>query len=225
MTLKLAIWDLDGTLIDSRRRIQRTMEVAFEEAGIEPPSYDQTRQIVGLQLDEAIRRLAPNSSVFEQEAIIENYKSAFVRLRHDSSVPEPLYEGAQDLLHDLVDKGWLMGVATGKSRRGVDSIFERHDLGQFFDAHFCADDGPGKPHPHMIHANMDKLGCFAGQTVMIGDAIFDMQMARAAKVKAIGVSWGFGEAHEIEQAGAHEVHHDFISLKATLDAFEPAENA
>ena len=223
MSLKLAIWDLDGTLIDSRLMIQRAMEIAFHEAGFDAPVYERTRQIVGLQLDEAISQLAPECSPIEQAAITENYKTAFIKLRHDPNVPEPLYDGALDLLHHLVEQGWLMGVATGKSRRGVDSIFERHDLRRYFDAHYCADDGPGKPHPHMIQANMDQLGCFAGQTLMIGDAIFDMQMARAANVKAIGVSWGFGEAGEIQQAGAHEVHYDFGSLKSTLDAFEPKE--
>ena len=129
------------------------------------------------------------------------------------------------MLKQLVEDGWLLGIATGKSRRGIRHLFEAHDLGRYFDAHYCADDGPGKPHPHMIERNLDQLGCDPENTVMIGDATFDMIMARAANVRALGVSWGFCEPYEIIEAGAHELHHDFDSLGEALDRFKNAGQA
>ena len=219
MTLKLAIWDLDGTIVDSRKIIQRAMEIAFESVDLAPPDYDATRKIVGLRLDTAISELAPTQTAERLQQMTLNYQNAFVKLRNDPDTPEPLYAGAVEVLQQLIEDGWLMGVATGKSRRGVTKLFEKHDLAQYFDAHYCADDGPGKPHPHMIECNLNHLGCEPENTVMIGDATFDMVMARNAKVHALGVSWGFGATDEIMGAGAHEVHHDFGSLKSALDSF------
>ena len=220
MSLKLAIWDLDGTIVDSRKIIQTAMEIAFDSVGKPLPEFEQTRHTIGLPLAQAIQTLAPDETHERIQIMTQNYSQAFVTMRNDPNVPEPLYEGALDLLKHLAEQGWLMGVATGKSRRGVSTFFEKHDLAQFFDAHYCSDDGPGKPHPHMIERNLDQLGCFAEDAVMIGDATFDMIMARSANVRALGVSWGFGQPHEIEEAGAHEVHHDFESLQAALNAFK-----
>ena len=92
-------------------------------------------------------------------------------------------------------------------------------LDPLFDTVWCADDGPGKPHPFMVEQAMAALGAAPERSVMIGDAIFDIQMGRAAGVHTLGVSWGFGEAHELDTAGAHEVHHDFETLNAALDGF------
>lgn len=220
MTLKLAIWDLDGTIVDSRRIIQRAMEMAFEAVDKPPPAYDQTRRITGLSLHEAIARLAPEETPERLALMTQSYAGAFSKLRGDPDMPEPLYDGAVALLRQMAEDGWLLGVATGKSRRGVSHLFEAHDLEQYFDAHYCSDDGPGKPHPHMIECNLGRLGCDPENTVMIGDATYDMIMARAANVRALGVSWGFCEPHEIVDAGAHEVHHDFTSLADALNRFK-----
>lgn len=219
MSLKLAVWDLDGTVVDSREIIQGAMAIAFEKSGFQAPEFDQTRRIVGLSLKTAIENLLPEAAPNIIDQVHEDYKTSFVTLRADTSLKEPMYEGAQQLLTDMIADGWLMGVATGKSRQGLNHILKMHDLEKFFDTHWCADDGPGKPHPHMVQKNMDELGVFAEQTVMIGDAIFDMQMARAANVHAMGVSWGFGKADELSEAGAHEVHHDYASLRKGLYAF------
>ncbi len=225
MSLKLAVWDLDGTVVDSREMIQAAMEHAFRKSGFAEPSFDDTRKIVGLSLKTAIENLLPEVDDTSVHQVFEDYKSSFVQLRADPNLKEPLYDGAMDLLSDMVADGWLMGVATGKSRQGLNHILEMHDLEKFFDTHWCADDGPGKPHPHMVQKNMDELGCFAQNTVMIGDATFDMQMARAANVHALGVSWGFGRTEELAEAGAHEVHHDFAGLRAGLYAFREKVSA
>lgn len=219
MTLKLAIWDIDGTIVDSRDVIQSAMVSAFGANGLDAPDYDQTRQIVGLGLREAIGVLRPDLDPSMLDKLTTDYKQAFVTQRADPDFKEPIYPGAMELLADMVKDGWLMGVATGKSRQGLRVIMDMHDMGRLFDSLWCSDDGPGKPHPFMVEENMRALGCDPHQTVMIGDAIFDMQMARAADVTAYGVSWGFGATHEIEAAGAHEVHHDFASLRASLYLF------
>ena len=219
MSLKLAVWDLDGTIIDSREIIQSAMETAFQQWGFKAPDYDETRRIVGLSLETAISTLLPQAEPELLAKLTQDYKNSFIAMRQAPDFHEPMYTGALELLQDMVADGWLMGVATGKSRAGLNHILKMHDLEKFFDTHWCADDGPGKPHPHMVQKNMDELGCFAEQTVMIGDATFDMQMARAANVHALGVSWGFGKTEELTEAGAHEVHDDFDGLRAGLYAF------
>ena len=110
-------------------------------------------------------------------------------------------------------------MATGKSHRGIRAVFDMHPLEPFFDTIWCADDGPGKPHPFMVDQCMNALGVEPHQTLMIGDAIYDIQMGRAAGVHTLGVSWGFGAAHELEAVGAHEIHHDFATLNQSLDRF------
>jgi phosphoglycolate phosphatase len=115
-----------------------------------------------------------------------------------------------------------MAVATGKSHRGLAALFATHPIEHYFDTVWCADDGPGKPNPFMVEQAMGALGCVPAQSVMIGDAVHDMAMGRAAGVRSLGVSWGFGRAEELENAGASEVHHDFVSLRTSLSGFSPA---
>ena len=113
----------------------------------------------------------------------------------------------------------LLGISTGKSRRGLDAIFASHDIAPFFDTVWCADDGPGKPHPFMCLEAMGEVGAEPSQTLMIGDAVHDMRMARAAGVRAFGVTWGFGRADELHKAGAHEVFNSFEDLNTALEIF------
>lgn len=225
--LHFAIFDLDGTIVDSRASITRAMSAAFAAVGLEDPGYDRTRHVVGLSLAEACARLAPPDFGPERLAeLVGAYKHAFVRHRAEPDHHEPLYEGAAETLARLADAGWLIGAATGKARAGVIKLFEAHPIGGYFDTVFCADDGPGKPHPFMVLEAMRSVGAAPETSVMIGDTAHDMAMARAAGVRALGVSWGFHEPHEIEAGGAHEVHHDFGALNTALDAFAaPRETA
>jgi phosphoglycolate phosphatase len=223
MTLKLAVWDIDGTIVDSRDIIQTAMHACFTQMKLPAPAYEDTRKIVGLPLYDAVKELAPEGlPETEIRALEHHYKTAFIDMRNQSGFKEPLYDGAMELIKDLSKDGWLLGVATGKSRKGLEVILEMHGLDTLVDTAWCSDDGPGKPHPHMLQQNMDQLGCFPEQTVMIGDAIFDMQMARSAKTTALGVSWGFGKEEELIEAGAHEVHHDFQTLRSSLFNFKTA---
>ncbi|MEZ5947163.1 MAG: HAD-IA family hydrolase [Hyphomonas sp.] len=220
MTLRLAIWDMDGTIVDSRDVIQRAMSRAFEQNGLTPPQYEETRKIVGLGLYEACQILAPPDIAPDHlTGLVDAYKGAFRVLRTEPDFHEPLYDGAVEALTELRDAGWLIGMATGKSRHGIRSLFDTHDLEHFFDTIWCADDGPGKPNPFMVEQAMGALGVEAPQSVMIGDAIHDIAMGRAAGVRTYGVSWGFGAAHELEQVGADEIHHDFVTLRQSLAAF------
>nr|WP_070958611.1 HAD-IA family hydrolase [Hyphomonas sp. Mor2] len=217
MTLRLAIWDMDGTIVDSRDVIQTAMERTFETLGLEPPAYDQTRKTIGLGLQEACQILAPDYP--DIDLLAATYKQAFVARRAEPTFKEPLYEGAVETLERLANEGWLIAMATGKSHAGIRAIFDMHPLAQYFDTIWCADDGPGKPHPFMCQEAMKAVGAEPHQTLIIGDAIHDIRMGLNAGIHTLGVSWGFGTADELSASGAHEVHHDYASLNLSLDAF------
>lgn len=225
--LKLAVFDVDGTLVDSREVIHRAMTRAFERAGLGEIAYDQVRMIVGLELTEAVLRLAPADYPAERIPELANfYKQAFVEMRAEDGFSEPLYEGARDTVERLADEGWLLGVATGKARRGLDIVFTHHGLHKYFQTFQTVDGGAGKPHPRMVLDAMAETGVDKSRTVMIGDTSWDMLMARAANTHALGVSWGFHTPDEIAEGGAHSIHDEFDQLNAALDAFaETGETA
>lgn len=218
--LKLAVFDVDGTLVDSREVIHRAMNRAFQRAGLGGIEYDRVRTIVGLELTEAVLRLAPEDYPAERVPELATfYKQAFVEQRAEKGFSEPLYAGARETVERLADSGWLLGVATGKARRGLDIVFEHHGLHRYFQTFQTVDTGPGKPHPRMVLDAMAETGTRPEETVMIGDTSFDMEMARNAKTRALGVAWGFHTREEIEAGGAHEVHHDYDALNRALDTF------
>lgn len=215
MTEKLAVFDVDGTLVDSRRSIAEAMSAAFRALGLAAPGYDETRRIVGLSLEPAIAVLAPDLERSRYPLLAQAYKDAFVANR-DAGLVEPLYDGARELVMQLRAEGWKLGVATGKARRGVEAFMERHGFDGVFDAAFCADDGPGKPDPHMLNLVIETVGATPADAVMIGDTSFDMAMARAADCYAQGVSWGFHTIEEIQSGGAHHIAEDFAVLRGEL---------
>ena len=221
MTLRLAIFDLDGTLVDSRRTITAAMDTAFIEVGLEPPGYEKTRAIVGLSLEVACAELAPDGLELAQiHALCDAYKRAFVNQRGAGEVTEALYDGAAETVRRLEADGWLLSVATGKARRGINALFERYpDLGALFISTHCADDGPGKPDPHMTLEALRASGVEAENALVIGDTAHDMRMARNAGVRAVGVTWGFHTEAELAQGGAQEIHDDFATLNESLDLF------
>jgi phosphoglycolate phosphatase len=216
MGLKLAIWDMDGTIVDSREVITQAMGIAFEQCNLPVPDYDDIRKTIGLGLEEVCFRLAPPDLPRQRLGfLVEAYRQSFSGLRGRPDFEEPLYAGAMESLKALRADGWLIGMATGKSHRGIRAIFEAHPLESFFDTIWCADDGPSKPHPFMCQQAVDALGVDAARSVMIGDATHDMKMGRAAGVRTLGVSWGFGTAEELAP-DADEVHHSFETLDVSL---------
>ncbi len=218
--LKLAVFDIDGTIVDSREVIRRAMNTAFRRAGLGGIDYDRARTIVGLELTEGLKRLAPPDYSHERLSRLAGlYKQAFVEQRAEPGFKEPLYDGARETIERLADDGWLLGVATGKARRGLDIVFTHHGLHSYFQTFQTVDGGPGKPHPRMVLDAMGETGAPPEETVMIGDTSFDMTMAREAKAAALGVTWGFHTPDEIQSGGAHSLHDDYACLNRALDAF------
>jgi len=202
---RLAIFDCDGTLVDSQHNICLAMEDCFQRGGLAPPDRAAIRRIVGLSLMEAVCALAPDAAPDLQRQMSEDYKTAFKRLRGFGLVDEPLFEGVPDMIAALVADGWLLGVATGKSDRGLELCLDHHGIAHHFVTLQTADRHPSKPHPSMIHQAMSDAGAMPGDTLMIGDTAFDIGMARAAGVTAIGVAWGYHAPDELRAEGAHHV--------------------
>ncbi len=202
---KLALFDCDGTLIDSQHNICVAMEHAFAQVKLDPPSPENTRRIVGLSLVEAMESLLPEASQDMHLVLAEEYKNAFHMLRGRGLIEEPLYEGMRDVLQMLTDGGWVLGVATGKSDRGLDLCLRHHGIHAKFITLQTADRHPSKPHPSMVIQAMDEAGSSPQTTIVIGDTSFDMLMARNARTRALGVDWGYHHAHELTAAGAYAV--------------------
>jgi phosphoglycolate phosphatase len=219
MTLKLVVWDVDGTLVDSRQTILESVRTAFAGLDLPEPSYEAVRQIVGLSLNEGIRSLLPHASDTESARIADAYRAAFGAKVNQPGYIEPLYDGAAETLDRLRAAGWKVAIATGKSRRGAETIIRMHGWADLFDSVHCSDDGPGKPHPAMVLEAMKALAVGPERTIVVGDTAHDMRMAKAAGAYAQGVDWGFHTAEEVMEGGADHIAHDFAELNRQLDGF------
>ncbi|MEM7598656.1 MAG: HAD-IA family hydrolase [Pseudomonadota bacterium] len=192
--LRLVIFDVDGTLVDSQADIIAAMSEAFTRAGQTPPNRTAILGIVGLSLEVAIPKLAPGLDPALHTQMVQWYKDAYVALRAKIGAAQssPLYPHVRATLNALhAQPETLLGVATGKSRRGLDKLLDGHDLGALFVTQQVSDHHPSKPHPSMLHAALSETGVEAQNAVMIGDTTFDMQMARAAGIAFVGVAWGY----------------------------------
>ncbi|WP_208350088.1 HAD-IA family hydrolase [Pseudaestuariivita rosea] len=216
----LILFDVDGTLVDSQGDIVAAMTIAFKTIERPVPTRGQILSIVGLSLPVAMARLAAGTSDQQQVMMVEAYKDAYARLRSEGDIKmtSPLYPGAQQVLDDLRDRpNVLLGIATGKSRRGLDVLLDGHDLRDYFVTEQVADHHPSKPHPSMILTALSETGAMAERTVMIGDTSFDMEMGRAAQVDTIGVTWGCHPEQHLRQAGAGTIVSDYQSLAEALE--------
>ncbi|HEY0271206.1 MAG TPA: HAD-IA family hydrolase [Sphingomonas sp.] len=209
---RLAIFDCDGTLLDSQHSIGAAMDACFARAGLPVPSRAATRHIVGLSLFEAMQVLHPEGDDARHAALVDGYKRSFQRMRAEGDVEEPLFDGIVAALDALTADGWLLGVATGKSDRGLALALERHGLAERFVTLQTADRHPSKPHPSMIEQAMADAGAAPATTVMIGDTRYDIAMAHNAGVRAIGVAWGYHDAAELLAEGADAVARDASEL-------------
>lgn len=218
--IRLILFDVDGTLVDSQNHIVAAMESACLAVDVAAPSRAQILGIVGLSLPEAVLKLMPAASAPLREKMVEEYKAGFMRQREElgHAAASPLYAGALETLTALhsVDEN-LLGVATGKSRRGLDSILGAYDLGRMFVTQQVADDHPSKPNPSMIRRALQETGVEPENTVMIGDTSFDMEMARSAGVRGIGVNWGYHPESDLTEAGASVILNSFGALLPYLD--------
>jgi len=205
MTIRLAVFDCDGTLSDGQAAICAAMAEGFAEAGLAPPDPHQVRRIVGLSLPGAVAKLAPGETPEAHARVVAAYKQAFFSAREAGMVSEPLFAGMADLLARLHGSGWKLGVATGKSDRGLTGCLTMHGVFDLFVTLQTADRHPSKPHPSMIEAAMAEADALPADTVMIGDTIYDIEMGRAAGARAIGVAWGYHDPAELLAAGAEAV--------------------
>lgn len=212
----LVVFDCDGTLVDSQHMIMRAMEVAFAAHSLTPPALEAVRRIVGLSLDQAVAELAAQADVDRQvepatvSRLVESYKGAFHDLRADSGpggghAQEPLFPGIREALVALYEAGYPLGIATGKSSRGLGKVLELHDISRYFITVQTADNHPSKPHPAMLEAAIAETGAEAGATVLIGDTSYDMLMAVAAGAGALGVAWGYHPPEELSETGASHI--------------------
>jgi phosphoglycolate phosphatase len=214
--LRLAIFDCDGTLVDSQANICMAMEHAFAEAGMPPPPRHATRRIVGLSLVEAMRQLLPDAEDALHRDMAERYRAAFFTLRGNGLVDEPLYDGIAGVLSELDESGWLLGVATGKSDRGLQRCLDHHGIKGLFVTLQTADRHPSKPHPSMIRQALADAGALAQNAFMIGDTVYDIHMGRAAGCRTIGVGWGYHPLDELRAAGADAVVETMEELMVML---------
>jgi phosphoglycolate phosphatase len=195
------------------------MNQAFEANGLAPLAREKVLSIVGLSLPLAIEMLIPNESSSCIAAVTEGYRGAFGVLRRDPSHNEPLYPGVLELISELsAQDDVLLGVATGKSIRGVDALFERMNLGGHFHTIQTADTHPSKPHPSMVLRAMEEAGAEPQDTIMIGDTTYDIEMAQRAGVAPIGVTWGYHPVASLRDAGAIDIAHDTGDLGRMIAA-------
>ena len=216
MTLRLAVFDCDGTLVDGQADICGAMDPAFVALGLTPPPGHQTRAIVGLSLPEAMRRLHPDGDEGARDALCAHYREDYRARRAAGQLAEPLYDGIAVLLDDLRAAGWLLGVATGKSDRGLVHCLATHGLSDHFVTLQTADRHPSKPHPAMLEAALAAVGAAPEDCAMIGDTAYDMAMAGAAGVRALGVAWGYHSPDELFATGAEAVAANPVELGILL---------
>ena len=218
--MKLALFDVDGTLMDSQAMILASLTTAFGAEGLPLPSRAEMLGIVGLSLVKAMSVLRPDDDAERHERLAQAYKQAFWSYRTSNAYPETPFDGAIDLLRRLsVRDDVLVGIATGKSQRGMRHLIERLGLEGIFATIQTSDDAPSKPHPGMILQAMAECRVEASDTVMIGDAVFDIEMGHAAKVKTIAVNWGFQPRAALERTRPHAMVNDYRELEERLLAF------
>ncbi|MGD9671207.1 MAG: HAD-IA family hydrolase [Hyphomicrobiaceae bacterium] len=216
--MRLIIFDCDGTIVDSQHAISAAMEAAFSAHGLVAPERSRIVEVVGLSLVSAVSELIPDREPDLIGRIAETYKEAFGNLRRQAAHEEPMFPLARETIHALASTpGVVLGIATGKSRRGVDAVIEREKLHGMFETIQTADHHPSKPHPSMVLQAMTDTGARPEHTVVIGDTTYDMLMALNARAKAIGVTWGYHPRTALDACGAHALVNCYSELPGTID--------
>lgn len=213
--MKLAIFDVDGTLSDSQHHIVAAMTEGFVHMGLSVPSRQEMLATVGLSLDEGMAQLLPHMEKSVRDELVAAYRGSY-RAGRTVSVA-PLYDGATGVLERMASReDVFLGIATGKSRRGLDALCAHHGIGGYFMTRQVADDHPSKPHPSMVLTALADMNVAPRDAVMIGDTTFDMEMGRAAGVTTIGVSWGYHPVDALRSVGADFIVDDFASLEKVV---------
>jgi phosphoglycolate phosphatase len=217
--MNLIIFDCDGTIVDSQNAIVLAMDHAFTTLGLAAPTRAATLSIVGLSLPEVFDVLAPNAPPSTKAKLIQLYKSDFPLARAKVAAEDPLFDGAADIIAALSARDDVrLGIATGKSIRGVDRLLDHYGWRDHFVTLQTADTNPSKPHPGMIQTAMTEAGVDdTRRVVMIGDTTYDIEMARRAGVGALGVAWGYHPTTALHRAGAHAIADTYPDVPTLID--------
>lgn len=215
--MPLIVFDMDGTLIDTHGLIAEHMATAFSQSGLDAPTPADVRQIIGLSLPVAIARLSGSNDAAFVGQLVESYKTAY-RTSIDTALDrEPLYPGAREALDRLRNRpATLLGVATGKGLAGVNRILGNHGLAGHFVTLQTPDHNPSKPDPSMLLRAMAETGFGPNETIMVGDTVFDIELAVNAGCRSIGVTWGYHEAEDLTRMGAGALIDSYDELDAAI---------
>lgn len=215
--MKLVLFDCDGTIVDSQHHIVSAMTEAFAANGLVPPARERVLTVVGLSLVNAVSGLLDEQGRALAPKVAEDYKLAFQALRRTGPA-EPLYPLAAETIRSLASRDDLvLGIVTGKSRRGLEAVLGHHGLRKLFLTVQTADDAPSKPDPAMVERGAAETGIHVRDAVVVGDTTFDVTMARTAGARAIGVSWGYHAGPALEAAGAHRLISGYEHLESAID--------
>lgn len=215
--MPLIMFDMDGTLIDTQGLISEHMAAAFSDNGLPEPTPADVRQIIGLSLHIAVARLAPSKDAALIDRVVESYRAAYrdgLELHTDR---EPLYSGAREALDRLHARPeMLLGIATGKRLSGVHRILGNHGIAGHFVTLQTPDHNPSKPDPGMLLSAMRETGASPNETIMIGDTVFDIELAVNAGCRAVGVTWGYHDPGDLLRAGAGAMIDSYDELDAAI---------
>ena len=212
---RLLVFDWDGTLADSEQRIVAAAQSAIETLSLPARSHEQVREIIGLAMSEACRTLFPDMAKDQEHRFIASYREYYLR---NTGNPIPLFPGAKGVLRGLTEQRYRLAVATGKGRRGLDRDIADHGLGALFSTTRCADDAPSKPHPKMLMDIMDELQVAGAETLMIGDTVYDMEMARNAGVAYVAVGSGVHDRQRLLESDPLALLDSVADLPAWLSS-------
>ncbi len=215
MKYKLIVFDWDGTLMDSQARIVDCMRAAILDAGLALPDDARISEIIGLGLPEAVQRLLPDAHEAVMDRVITRYRHHFLT---ENRTVSPLFEGVEETLRQLTQRGYLLAVATGKGRSGLERALRETGLGGYFQATRCADECRSKPAPDMLDEIMDELGMFAPETLMVGDTEYDLEMAANARTAALAVGYGVHDRQRLLAHAPIACVDDIREIPALIDA-------
>jgi phosphoglycolate phosphatase len=210
---QLIIFDWDGTIMDSAQKIANCIQAAARDTGLDAPTSEQAKSIIGLGLFEALRRLFPSASGSQVNAMIGAYKHHFV-IADDTK--QALFDGVAQGLQSLEDGGAVLAVATGKSRAGLNRAFAELDLAHHFITSRCADETRSKPHPQMLHEILDFTAIEPDKAIMVGDTTFDLDMAANARMAGLGAGYGVHSEQALLDSKALAVLQNFNEIIAWL---------